>query len=109
MKHFSTGNHPCFLRAVLLSIVLLMQVICADPAPRPRLNSAQATRLADLKVQSLGRDLRQYHRSQAKYDAADDGWWINYRHKGGKHADLGFREFNILVEDKTKQTLLVLP
>ena len=109
MKHFSTGNHPCRLIAVLLSIVLLVQVMCAGPAPTPRLNSAQATRLADLRVQSLGRDLRQYYRSQAKYDAVDDGWWVNYRRKDEKHADLGYREFYILVKDKTKETSLVLP
>ncbi len=109
MKHLSAGNHQCLLIAVLLSMVLLVQVACAGPAASPRLNSAQATRLADLKVQSLGRDLRQYHRSQAKYDAADDGWWVNYRHKSEKDADLGFREFNILVKDKTKETWLVLP
>jgi len=74
-----------------------------------KLNQAEATHLADVKAQSLGFDLRQYTHSLAQYDAADGGWWVNYRRTTSKPGDLGHREFNILVKDKTKEAWLVLP
>ena len=90
---------------VLLAVFSLALLGCATTQPgRVSLNPTEATRLADLKAQSMGEDLRCYDRAPAKYDNLDKSWWVSYVRKGKKYAD-----FNLRVEDKTRKAWLVVP
>jgi hypothetical protein len=77
-------------------------VACASQ-PRPVLTSSEATRLADIKARTTGHDLQDYERAPANYDESDGSWWTSYRPKGAKYV-----EFNIRVDNKTREAWLVL-
>lgn len=77
---------------------------CQVPSVEPRLTAAEATRIAEAKARSFRSDLRDYRHAPARYDAADDSWWIPYLQKGAKGA-----EFVVRVEAKTRNAWIVLP
>jgi hypothetical protein len=71
--------------------------------PRPGLTPSEATRLADIKARTTGHDLQNYERALATYDESDESWWTSYMPKGEKYV-----EFNIRVDNKTREAWLVL-
>ena len=76
---------------------------CATSRSIARLTAAEATRLAECKAQSWQRRLSDYNRSAARYERADDAWWVNYspKHTGG----LVPYGFSIEVKDKTAEAI----
>jgi Zn-finger nucleic acid-binding protein len=71
--------------------------------PAVGLTPAEATRLADIKARATGHDLSRYDRSQARYDEFEKSWRTSYTRKGKKYV-----EFNICVDNKTREAWLVL-
>jgi hypothetical protein len=77
-------------------------VACVNQ-PAVGLTPVEATRLADIKALATGHDLRHYERSQARYDDSEKSWRTSYIRKGKRYV-----EFNICVDNKTRETWLVL-
>ena len=76
---------------------------------RPRLAPAEVVDLADAEARGQGYDSREYQRSQARYNPANDSWWISYEQKyvdANGMAEAG-KHFSVSVGDKTKKASLV--
>jgi hypothetical protein len=104
MSKLGAKINPLYMVIRFLAVVVMLALVaCAATRSKATLSSAEATRLADSKAQSTGHDLHRYHRDTARYDAADDSWWVTYWREHDKDD-----QFNIQVEDKTKKAWLVL-
>ena len=91
-----------FHRTVAAVIGSCLLVACVS-RPAVPLTPAEATRLADIKASATGHNLSHYERSQARYDESEQSWRISYIRKGKKYVD-----FNICVDNKTREAWLVL-
>ena len=77
---------------------------CAATPARPSLSKAEAIRVANVKAQSEGYDLRRYQCGPVNYEAREEAWWVNYRRTTEKYT-----EFSIYIDDRSKKAWLVLP
>jgi hypothetical protein len=71
--------------------------------PIAGLTPKEATRLANIKARSTGYNLLDYKPALARYDESDGSWWAGYVPKGKTQV-----EFNICVDNKTREAWLVL-
>ena len=77
---------------------------CTPTRTGPSLSKTEAIRIANVKAESEGYDLRRYQWGPISYEARDNAWWVNYRRKTEKYT-----EFSVHIEDKSKESWLVLP
>lgn len=92
-----------FLQTMLAVLMMSCLLVACVSQPRAMLTPEEATRLADIKARSTGHDLQDYARALATYDESDESWWISYASKGTRYV-----EFNIRVNNKTREAWLVL-
>ena len=92
-----------FFQTAVTAIIGSYLLVACVSRPAVALTPAEATRLADIKARSTGHDLSDYERSLATYDQSDRSWWTSYMRKGKKYV-----EFNICVDNKTREAWLVL-
>lgn len=81
---------------------------CASAPGGPQLTSAEVIRLANAEARRHGteHDPHYFKRPDAQYSARFHTWWVNYDPKPGERR----REaFTIDVDDKTRETGLILP
>jgi hypothetical protein len=90
-------------RFILALVMTSFLLIACVTQPRASLTPSEATRLADIKARATGHNLRDYERALATYDGSDESWWTSYVPKGGNYV-----EFNIRVDNKTREAWLVL-
>jgi len=107
----SLANPPSSLRT---TIVAQASPPASGPSAlsssaRPRLAPAEVVDLADAEARGQGYDSREYQRSQARYNPADDSWSVSYEQKyvdANGMAETG-KHFSVTVGDKTKKASLV--
>jgi hypothetical protein len=95
-------------RVLVIAIITALSA-CVIASSSPRLTAAEATRIAERKAEaSAPHRLSEYTGTPARYDRADDAWWVSY---SPKHPDRNpfSHGFNIEVKDKTREAWLVLP
>ena len=82
-----------------------------SPAPtsnKPKLVAAEVAQLADAEARSQGYELREYQRSQVRYNPADQTWTVSYDQKSIDSNAMGEMDNNfvVTVEDKTRKVEL---
>jgi len=85
------------------SLILLALLSCANQIGALALTSVEATRMADAKVRSGGKDLRKYNHAPAHYETMDHSWWVDYVRRGQRDT-----EFSVRVDDKTRESFFVV-
>jgi hypothetical protein len=94
-------------RNFVLALTFLLAA-CATVSASPQLSSAEVIRLADAEARRHGDkyDPRYFKRANPHYSARFHRWWVGYEPKPGQSRR---DAFTIDVDDKTKQTGLVIP
>jgi hypothetical protein len=90
------------------SSLLAVPEIAASPEASPRLTKAEVINIANAKARTHGYNRTDYRRPEPQYNAAYKIWSVPYERRVVDGMEEAGEHFSVIVDDKTKGTVLLL-
>jgi len=90
------------------SSLLAIPETAGSPEARPHLTKEEVIKIANAKARTHGYNRADYQRAEPQYNAAYKIWSVSYEERIADGMAEAGKQFNVIVDDKTKGTVFVL-